>query len=174
MQTRSQTYPNPILHTHTHTHTHTYTHTHTHARTHACTHARTHARTHAGARAHSQTRELTRTCSQILLPIWQDPICGDGTCQQPWEFPAWGRFGCRAGKCLAGGRLWLPSRFSAPRPIIPALPLLPLRMLPPAASFEAAPGVAFLSAHSSTLSCAPVHVRQALKCCALSSEHQHS
>uniref|UniRef100_A0A7S3R7G2 Uncharacterized protein n=1 Tax=Dunaliella tertiolecta TaxID=3047 RepID=A0A7S3R7G2_DUNTE len=34
--------------------------------------------------------------TKVLLPIWQDPVCGDGTCQQPWEFPAWGRFGCRA------------------------------------------------------------------------------
>lgn len=43
---------------------------------------------------------LTRTSSsvtpQVLLPIWKDPVCGDGTCEWPWEFPAWGRFGCRA------------------------------------------------------------------------------
>jgi hypothetical protein len=23
-------------------------------------------------------------------------MCGDGVCEHPWEFPAWGRFGCRA------------------------------------------------------------------------------
>ena len=35
--------------------------------------------------------------SQVLLPIWVDPVCGDGVCESPWEFPAWGNFGCRAG-----------------------------------------------------------------------------
>jgi len=34
--------------------------------------------------------------SKVLLPIWKDPTCGDGNCEWPWEFPAWGRFGCRA------------------------------------------------------------------------------
>jgi hypothetical protein len=34
---------------------------------------------------------------QVLLPIWKDPVCGDGNCEWPWEFPSWGRFGCRAG-----------------------------------------------------------------------------
>lgn len=34
--------------------------------------------------------------SQVLLPIWKDPVCGDGNCEWPWEFPAWGRFGCKA------------------------------------------------------------------------------
>ncbi|GIL78617.1 hypothetical protein Vretimale_6215 [Volvox reticuliferus] len=45
----------------------------------------------------------TRTCShpsgssdQVLLPIWKDPVCGDGNCEWPWEFPSWGRFGCQA------------------------------------------------------------------------------
>lgn len=35
--------------------------------------------------------------SKVLLPIWKDPVCGDGNCEWPWEYPAWGRFGCRAG-----------------------------------------------------------------------------
>uniref|UniRef100_A0A7S0S4K2 Uncharacterized protein n=1 Tax=Chlamydomonas leiostraca TaxID=1034604 RepID=A0A7S0S4K2_9CHLO len=34
--------------------------------------------------------------TKVLLPIWKDPVCGDGNCEWPWEFPAWGRFGCRA------------------------------------------------------------------------------
>lgn len=34
--------------------------------------------------------------NNILQPIWTDPICGDGSCESPWEFPAWGRFGCHA------------------------------------------------------------------------------
>ncbi|DBA89815.1 hypothetical protein WJX79_008735 [Trebouxia sp. C0005] len=33
---------------------------------------------------------------QILTPTWVDPVCGDGNCEYPWEFPAWGRFGCKA------------------------------------------------------------------------------
>lgn len=34
--------------------------------------------------------------TKVLLPIWKDPVCGDGNCEYPWEFPVWGRFGCRA------------------------------------------------------------------------------
>lgn len=34
--------------------------------------------------------------NKVLLPIWKDPVCGDGNCEWPWEFPSWGRFGCRA------------------------------------------------------------------------------
>ncbi|KXZ48315.1 hypothetical protein GPECTOR_29g9 [Gonium pectorale] len=33
---------------------------------------------------------------KVLLPIWKDPVCGDGNCEWPWEFPSWGRFGCKA------------------------------------------------------------------------------
>ena len=33
--------------------------------------------------------------NQILTPTWVDPVCGDGNCEYPWEFPAWGRFGCK-------------------------------------------------------------------------------
>jgi hypothetical protein len=32
----------------------------------------------------------------IVQPIWKDPVCGDGKCQYPWEFPAFGTFGCQA------------------------------------------------------------------------------
>ena len=27
---------------------------------------------------------------------WTDPVCGDGVCEQPWEFSSYGRFGCQA------------------------------------------------------------------------------
>ncbi len=27
--------------------------------------------------------------NQILTPTWVDPVCGDGNCEYPWEFPAW-------------------------------------------------------------------------------------
>lgn len=33
----------------------------------------------------------------ILLPTWKDPVCGDSNCEYPWEFPAFGRFGCAVG-----------------------------------------------------------------------------
>ncbi|KAL3141617.1 hypothetical protein ABBQ32_004857 [Trebouxia sp. C0010 RCD-2024] len=33
---------------------------------------------------------------KILTPTWVDPVCGDGNCEYPYEFPAWGRFGCKA------------------------------------------------------------------------------
>ena len=45
----------------------------------------------------SENDVLNYIGTQILLPIWKDPICGDGNCEWPWEFPAWGPFGCRAG-----------------------------------------------------------------------------
>lgn len=40
----------------------------------------------------------------LLLPTWKDPVCGDSTCEYPWEFPAFGRFGCevRLGKDVRG------------------------------------------------------------------------
>jgi hypothetical protein len=34
--------------------------------------------------------------NHVLQPIWTDPVCGDGRCEPPWEFLAWGPFGCRA------------------------------------------------------------------------------
>ena len=32
---------------------------------------------------------------KILTPTWVDPVCGDGNCEYPWEFPAYGPFGCQ-------------------------------------------------------------------------------
>jgi hypothetical protein len=26
--------------------------------------------------------------------MWTDPVCGDGVCERPFEFPAYGPFGC--------------------------------------------------------------------------------
>jgi hypothetical protein len=34
--------------------------------------------------------------NRVVRPAWTDPVCGDGRCEAPWEFPAWGPFGCRA------------------------------------------------------------------------------
>lgn len=44
----------------------------------------------------SEDQVLEYLGSKVLLPIWQDPVCGDGQCEFPWEYPAWGRFGCQA------------------------------------------------------------------------------
>mmetsp|Transcript_10216 Transcript_10216/g.33452 ORF Transcript_10216/g.33452 Transcript_10216/m.33452 type:complete len:1592 (+) Transcript_10216:74-4849(+) len=32
----------------------------------------------------------------IISSVWLDPVCGDGVCEEPFEFPSYGRFGCRA------------------------------------------------------------------------------
>ena len=29
-------------------------------------------------------------------PVWIDEVCGDGVCNEPFEFPSYGRFGCRS------------------------------------------------------------------------------
>jgi hypothetical protein len=34
--------------------------------------------------------------AETAFPVWVDEVCGDGTCNEPFEFPAYGRFGCRA------------------------------------------------------------------------------
>jgi hypothetical protein len=34
--------------------------------------------------------------NRAVAPVFTDPVCGDGRCEAPWEFPAWGPFGCRA------------------------------------------------------------------------------
>ncbi|CAI5951937.1 unnamed protein product [Closterium sp. NIES-64] len=31
-----------------------------------------------------------------LQTLWADPTCGDGSCDRPFQFPAFGRFGCQA------------------------------------------------------------------------------
>lgn len=31
-----------------------------------------------------------------LERVWKDPVCGDGLCEEPFEFASYGRFGCRA------------------------------------------------------------------------------
>ncbi|GJP79153.1 hypothetical protein CLOP_g9398 [Closterium sp. NIES-67] len=34
--------------------------------------------------------------TSIIQTLWADFTCGDGTCQRPFQFPAFGRFGCKA------------------------------------------------------------------------------
>lgn len=48
------------------------------------------------ARFSSEDQVLAFLGNKVLTPSWTDPVCGDGSCEGPWEFPAWGPFGCRA------------------------------------------------------------------------------
>ena len=32
----------------------------------------------------------------FLQSTWKDPVCGDGVCEQPFEFAYYGHFGCKA------------------------------------------------------------------------------
>ncbi|CAI5516639.1 unnamed protein product [Closterium sp. Naga37s-1] len=34
--------------------------------------------------------------TSIVQTLWADPTCGDGSCDRPFQFPAFGRFGCQA------------------------------------------------------------------------------
>ena len=43
-----------------------------------------------------QPTEILEWLVQTTMPVWVDETCGDGTCNEPFEFPAYGRFGCRA------------------------------------------------------------------------------
>uniref|UniRef100_A0A061REY9 Polycystin cation channel family n=3 Tax=Tetraselmis sp. GSL018 TaxID=582737 RepID=A0A061REY9_9CHLO len=43
-----------------------------------------------------QNAVLGHLWNNILEPTWKDPVCGDQKCEYPWEFPAYGRFGCKA------------------------------------------------------------------------------
>mmetsp|Transcript_34844 Transcript_34844/g.82663 ORF Transcript_34844/g.82663 Transcript_34844/m.82663 type:complete len:170 (-) Transcript_34844:152-661(-) len=42
-----------------------------------------------------QNAVLGHLWNNILEPTWKDPVCGDQKCEYPWEFPAYGRFGCK-------------------------------------------------------------------------------
>ena len=39
---------------------------------------------------------LTWVKGALVDPYWRDPVCGDGLCERPYEYPSYGRFGCRA------------------------------------------------------------------------------
>ena len=32
----------------------------------------------------------------VVDPHWRDPVCGDGVCERPYEFPSFGQYGCKA------------------------------------------------------------------------------
>eukprot|EP00884_Botryococcus_braunii_P002328 jgi/Botrbrau1/12096/Bobra.0186s0019.1 len=39
---------------------------------------------------------MTYIKERFIEPIWIDPVCGDGHCEYPIEYPSFGRFGCKA------------------------------------------------------------------------------
>jgi hypothetical protein len=49
-----------------------------------------------GVSAFSALTDITDWLSGQVGAIWTDPVCGDGKCEQPFEFPTYGRFGCKA------------------------------------------------------------------------------
>lgn len=40
--------------------------------------------------------QILRWLEHLADEHWLDPPCGDGKCDQPFEFPSYSRFGCRA------------------------------------------------------------------------------
>ena len=45
---------------------------------------------------YGSTDDVLSWLQTTLTNIWVDPVCGDGVCETPFEFAAYGRFGCRA------------------------------------------------------------------------------
>ena len=48
------------------------------------------------ATAMGSTESIYLWLQGLLEDMWSDPVCGDGTCEFPYEFPSYGRFGCQA------------------------------------------------------------------------------
>ncbi|GAB4818341.1 hypothetical protein N2152v2_005387 [Parachlorella kessleri] len=70
---------------------------------------------------------------RLVTPIWRDPQCGDSICDDPFEFPAFGRFGCRADCGAAPNTTHLLVRVSSN---FAGHPLLSPRVLMAAASWN--------------------------------------
>ncbi len=49
-----------------------------------------------GSDTYGSTDDVLNWLQTTLTNIWVDPVCGDGVCETPFEFAAYGRFGCRA------------------------------------------------------------------------------
>ena len=45
---------------------------------------------------YGSTDDVLNWLQTTLTNIWMDSVCGDGVCETPFEFAAYGRFGCRA------------------------------------------------------------------------------
>ncbi|CAI6004772.1 unnamed protein product [Closterium sp. NIES-65] len=59
-----------------------------------CTHQSTY--THPPVRLLLSSLSLPLLSPPPLQSLWADPTCGDGSCDRPFQFPAFGRFGCEA------------------------------------------------------------------------------
>jgi len=44
----------------------------------------------------SDTADILSWLQTLLQDIWEDPVCGDDKCEDPFEFAFYGRFGCKA------------------------------------------------------------------------------
>ena len=44
----------------------------------------------------SDKSEVYDWLRNTFVPIWADPQCGDGECEDQTEYPGFGRFGCTA------------------------------------------------------------------------------
>ena len=40
--------------------------------------------------------EVRSWIADVVTTTWQDARCGDGRCEAPFEYPEYGRFGCKA------------------------------------------------------------------------------
>uniref|UniRef100_A0A7S0STQ1 LamG-like jellyroll fold domain-containing protein n=1 Tax=Mantoniella antarctica TaxID=81844 RepID=A0A7S0STQ1_9CHLO len=44
----------------------------------------------------SEPTEILDWLVHAAIPVWVNEVCGDGVCNEPFEYPAYGRFGCRS------------------------------------------------------------------------------
>lgn len=42
----------------------------------------------------TSTTDVYDWLSGLVKGVWQDPVCGDGHCELPFEYPTYGDFGC--------------------------------------------------------------------------------
>uniref|UniRef100_A0A6S8IGD5 Polycystin cation channel PKD1/PKD2 domain-containing protein n=1 Tax=Dunaliella tertiolecta TaxID=3047 RepID=A0A6S8IGD5_DUNTE len=75
--------------------------------------------------------QLHRWLRGVFQNVWVDPPCGDGVCDDPYEFPEYSRFGCRADcgllkeiQNLTQVRISIQHDFSHPSSSIPAAELM--------------------------------------------------
>ena len=52
-----------------------------------------------GKKELTSSSEIIDWASGVVNTLWTDAVCGDGVCSEPFEFPEYGRFGCKA-DCL--------------------------------------------------------------------------
>ena len=50
----------------------------------------------AGVRRFDEMKMAVDWVQGLVRGAWNDPVCGDGVCEMPYEHPAYGRFGCQA------------------------------------------------------------------------------